>query len=186
MNTNFSSTNFNSLTNGELYSFCESHRMNLSSNPSREQMISAIRKQFPNKFQLQRTNTSQNIQRRIENDPFISNSIRRTTSQKLNTPRINFSSPSNQPTPILANQNAEYEKMWERRLGQQKKKTESAVYSNSRATSPYLNSKYEQISSPVSPLRKKSNKNSSMPCSVIQIEILIVVCLLIVILVIVS
>ena len=186
MNTKFSSNNFNSLTNGELYSFCEANHMNLASNPSRDQMISAIRKQFPNQFRGP-TKTSQ-IQQRIENDPFISNNVNRKSNLKLNTPRINFSSPSNQPTPILANQNAEYEKMWERRLGQQKKKTDSFVYNNnSRALSPSLNTKYDQVSSPVLPIRTtKHNKNKSMPCSIIQLEILGIVCVCIVILVIVS
>ena len=170
---------FNHFTNGELLTFCEKHKLKLSSNPSRDQMISAIRQKFPNNFSSSSLQTQKNQMKTMLNKTPSSTKITaRTTSQKLNTPRINFGSPSNQPTPILANQNADYERMWERKLGKQSEKIQKISY-DKVPTSPYGS---RQASPMLSPPREPEKESNSLT----QLKVIGTLCLFIIILVVVS
>ena len=186
MSKKIDTSSLGSYTNGELLSYCEKMNLPITSNPSREQMISTIKKNsLASDNRTSEQSSAVNSEPREHKTATFSQlnsqkKISRFPSKKdvrLSTPRISFSSPNNQPTPILANQNADYEKMWEKKLGQTNIKYKEAFPSEAGVPSSIKRiSEAERVLSPTQKKEvEKKGKTSTAKKLVIAIEVIILI-----------
>lgn len=112
-------------TNGELLAYCNRNKIPISPNPTREQLITAIQATPVNQYSTQIPPSS---------IPYES----KDKSPSIQTPKPFFFPAEIQPTPICANQNYEYDRMWDRKLRKQNRSYKDAFPSNPGQMSPSI------------------------------------------------